>query len=114
MVISNQLPTWNFQIRSLTMQNFSIPSQSKENVGTREIHLGGRLWEHLREVEKNDKDASKPVAKQLNLPNYSKQWLFAAFPYTDLGSSESPTVSTSTFRSTHLFLFSHRHIPTMQ
>ena len=42
----------------------------------------------------------------------SSIWLFAAFPYTDLGSSESPTVSTSTFRSTNLFLFSHHHIPT--
>ena len=42
-----------------------------------------RLWggdarrfgirEHLRDVEKDDKDASKPVARHFNLPNHSKE-----------------------------------------
>ena len=35
--------------------------------------LGDRFREHLRDVERNDKDASKPVARHLNLPYYSKQ-----------------------------------------
>ena len=35
--------------------------------------LGDRLWEHLCDVEKDDKNASKPVARHFNLPNYSKQ-----------------------------------------
>ena len=29
--------------------------------------------EHLRDVEKNDKDASKPVARHFNLPNHFKE-----------------------------------------
>ena len=44
--------------------------------------LGERFREHLRDVEKYDKDASKPVARHFNLPNHSKNtWLSAAFPY---------------------------------
>ena len=35
--------------------------------------LGDRFREHFRDVERNDKDASKAVAKHLNLPNHSKQ-----------------------------------------
>ena len=40
--------------------------------GTR---LGDRFREHLRDVEKNDKDASKPVARHFNLPNHSKKYM---------------------------------------
>ena len=35
--------------------------------------LGDRFREHLCEVERNDKDASKPVARHLNIPNHSEQ-----------------------------------------
>ena len=35
--------------------------------------LGDRFREHLRDVERNDKDASKPVARHFHLPNHSKQ-----------------------------------------
>ena len=35
--------------------------------------LGDRFREHLRDVERNDKDASKPVARHFNLPNHSSQ-----------------------------------------
>ena len=35
--------------------------------------LGHRFREHLRDVEKDDKDASKPVARHFNLPNHSKE-----------------------------------------
>ena len=41
--------------------------------------LDDRFWEHYRNVKGNDKDASKPVARHLNLPSHLKQ--FAAFPY---------------------------------
>ena len=36
--ISNQWPTWNFQMRSLTMQNLSFHSKRRENIGIQEIH----------------------------------------------------------------------------
>ena len=35
--------------------------------------LGDLFREHLREVERNDKDAPKPVARHFNLPNHSSQ-----------------------------------------
>ena len=42
-------------------------------IGETGRRLGDRIREHLRDVERNDKDTSKPVAKHLNLPNHSKQ-----------------------------------------
>ena len=35
--------------------------------------LGDRFREHLPDVEKNDKDESKPVARHFNPPNHSKK-----------------------------------------
>ena len=35
--------------------------------------LGDQFQEHLCYVERNDKDASKPVARHCNLSNHSKQ-----------------------------------------
>ena len=42
-------------------------------IGETGRRLGDRFREHLRDVEKDDKDASKPVARHLNLPNHSKE-----------------------------------------
>ena len=42
-------------------------------IGETERRQGDRFREQLRDVERNDKDASKPVARHFNLPNYSKQ-----------------------------------------
>ena len=42
-------------------------------IGETGRQLGDRFREHLRDVEKNDKDASKPVARHFNLPNHSKE-----------------------------------------
>ena len=44
---------------------------------------------HLRDVERNDKDASKPVARHFNLPNHSKQHMAICGLSLHLGSSES-------------------------
>ena len=40
-------------------------------IGETGRRLGDRFREHLRDVEKNDKNASKPVARHVNLPNHS-------------------------------------------
>ena len=101
---------------------------NKFYIGETGRRLGDRFREHLRDVEKNDKDASKPVARHFNLPNHSKQHMAVCGLSLHLGSSESrktleqkfifqigtlnPTESTSAFHSTNLFLFSRRHIPT--
>ena len=52
--------------------------------------LGDRFREHLRDVEKNDKDASKPVARHFNLPNHSKKHMaICAIFSLHLGTTES-------------------------
>ena len=83
--------------------------------------LGDRFSEHLRDVERNDKDASKPVAQHFNLPNHSSQHMTICVLSLYQGNTESrknleqnlffksahliPTVSTNVFHSTKLFLF---------
>ena len=42
-------------------------------IGETGRRLGNRFREHLRDVERNDKDASKPVARYFSLPNLSTQ-----------------------------------------
>ena len=42
-------------------------------IGETGRRLGERFREHLRDVEKDDKDASKTVARHFNLPNHSKE-----------------------------------------
>ena len=42
-------------------------------IGETGRRLGDRFREHLRDVEKDDKNASKPVARHFNLPNHSMQ-----------------------------------------
>ena len=53
--------------------NSSYSSSLVEEVAPTGRRLGDRFREHLRDVEKDDKDASKPVARHFNLPNHSKQ-----------------------------------------
>ena len=48
-----------------------------------------RFREHLRYVERNDKDASKPVSRHLNLPNHSKKHMAGCGFLLHLGSAES-------------------------
>ena len=50
--------------------------------------LGDRFREYVRDAERNDKDASKPVARRLNLPNHSKQRMAVCGLSLRLGSSE--------------------------
>ena len=51
--------------------------------------IGDRFHEHLRDVEKNDKDASKPVARHFNLPNHSKKHMAICGLSLHLGTTES-------------------------
>ena len=47
----------------------------KKYIGERGRRLGDLFREHLRDVEINDIDASKPVARQFNLRNYSQKYM---------------------------------------
>ena len=57
-------------------------------IGETGRRLGDRFREYVRDVERNDKDASKPVARHLNLPNHSKQHMAVCGLSLHLGSSE--------------------------
>ena len=59
-------------------------------IGETGRRLGDRFREHLRDVEKNDKDASKPVARHFNLPNHSKKHMaICGLSLGHLGTTES-------------------------
>ena len=53
------------------------------------LKIGDRFREHLRDVEKDDKDASKPVARHFNLPNHSKKHMAICGLSLHLGTTES-------------------------
>ena len=98
-------------------------------IGETRRRQGDRFQEHLRDVERNDTDPSKPVARHSNLPNHSKHHIavFGLSPTSrQFGKPKNSriniylpnrhplilTVSTSAFHLTNLFLFSRHHVPT--
>ena len=58
-------------------------------IGETGRRLGDRFREHLRDVDKDDKNASKPVARHFNLPNHSKQHMVVCGLSLHQGSTES-------------------------
>ena len=88
-------------------------------IGETGRRLGDRFREHLRDVERNDKDASKPVARHFNLPNHSSQHMTICSLSLRQGNTKSrknleqkfifqifhPTLSTNAFHSTNVFFF---------
>ena len=73
----------------LTSASITCTYCNKLYIGETGRRLGDRFREHLRDVERNDKDASKPVARHFNLPNHSKQYMAVCGLSLHLGSSES-------------------------
>ena len=57
--------------------------------GERGRRLGDRFQEHLHDVERNDRDVFKLVARRFNLPNHSKQYMAVYGLFLNLRSSES-------------------------
>ena len=57
-------------------------------IGETGRRLGDRFREHLRDVEKDDKNASKPVARHSNLPNHSKKHMVVCGLSLHQGSTE--------------------------
>ena len=62
-------------------------------IGETGRRLGDRFREHLRDVEKDDKDASKPVARHFNLPNHSKETHVYLWPFPTSGYHRQPQKS---------------------
>ena len=63
--------------------------RKKLYIGETGRRLGDRFREHLRDVEKDDKNASKPVARHFNLPNHSKQHMSVCGLSLHQGSTET-------------------------
>ena len=61
----------------------------KVYIGETGRRLGDRFREHLRDVEINDKDASKPVTRHFNLPNHSQKHMAVCGLSLHLGNTES-------------------------
>ena len=72
-----------------TYPNITCTLCNKLYIGETGRRLGDRFCEHLRDVEKNDKDASKPFARHFNLPNHSKQHMATCGLSLHLGTTES-------------------------
>ena len=62
---------------------------NKFYIGETGRRQGDLFREHLRDLEKNDKDASKPVARHFNLPNHSKKHMAICGLSLHLGTTES-------------------------
>ena len=62
---------------------------NKLYIGETGRRLGDRFREHLRDVEKNDKDATRPVARHFNLPNHSQKHMAICGLSLHLGTTES-------------------------
>ena len=62
---------------------------NKLYIGETGRRLGDRFREHLRDVEKNDKDASTPVARHFNLSYHSKKHMAICGLSLHLGTTES-------------------------
>ena len=63
-------------------------------IGETGRRLGDRFREHLRDVEKHDKNA-RPIARHLNLPNHSKQHMVVCGLSLHRGSTESRTIRSN-------------------
>ena len=81
------LPFFFQRLPILSRKSSVIKSNGKS--GFTLYTLGDRFREHLRDVERNDKDASKPVARHFNLPNHFKKHMAICGLSLHLGSSES-------------------------
>ena len=123
-------------MRTRTMQTMSFHLQRWENVGTQAIHQNHWSFhlylskchllhnlhslqkvihrqnrettrrEYLRDVEKDDKNASNPVARHVNLPNHSKQHTTVCGLSIHRGSTESrETLEQKIFFKWALFIF---------
>ena len=58
-------------------------------IGETGRRLGDRFCEHLRDAERSDKDASKPVARHFNLSNHSSQHMTICGLSLHQGNTES-------------------------
>ena len=69
--------------------HFTCALCKKLYIGETGRWLGDRFCEHLPDLEKDNKNTSKPVTRHLNLPNHSKQHMAVCGLSLHQGSAES-------------------------
>ena len=69
--------------------NITCTLCKKLYIGETGRQLGDEFREHLHDIEKDYKNASKPVTRQFNLPNHSKQHMAVSGLSLHQGSMES-------------------------
>ena len=85
---------WNMHILYGTvLQVYYSVATFDKYIGKTWRWLGDQFQEHLWYVERNNKDASKPVARHCNLSNHSKQHMAVCGLFLYLGSWESCNLS---------------------
>ena len=73
--------------------------------------LADQLRERLRDIQRNDKDVSKPVAKYFTLPTYSMQHTAVSGLSLNLGTSESRKTLEQKLSSKSALLYIYINIP---
>ena len=85
----SRLPVRNRLVVFLCIMCITCTLCKKLYIGETGRRLGDRFREHLRDVEKDDKDTSKPVARHFNLPNHSKEHMSICGLSLHQGTTES-------------------------
>ena len=84
--VSLRLGFSNFWLQGLGVSKFRF---FKLYVGETSRQLGDQFRDHLRDVEKDDKNAAKPVARHFNLPDHSMQHMAVCGLSLHQGNTES-------------------------
>ena len=82
-------PLARFHFANVTDLLHNMHFMQKVCIGETGRRLGDRFREHLRDVERNDKDAFKPVTRHFNLPNHSSQHMTICGLSLHQGNTES-------------------------
>ena len=72
-------------------------------IGETGRRIGDRFREHLRDVQKDDKNASKPVVRHFSRPNHSMQHMAVC----GLSLHQGHTESRKTLKNIYIFLNRH-------
>ena len=114
----------NSPLQMLLICCITCTLSKKIYIGEAGRRLGNRFREHLRDVERNDKDASKPAARHLNLLDHSSQHMTVCglslhqhntesrknlgqrkFRIVQIATLNSPSILTNAFHSNKFFSF---------
>ena len=88
----------------MLIQIIFLRSKVSTNIGETGRRLGDRFREHLCDAEKDDKDASKAVARHFNFPDHFKEDM----PICGLSLHQGTTDSRKNLEQRFIFHMKHR------